>query len=189
MRSKEENKRKKIFESALRIIAEEGLVSLNMQRLAIKAEIATGTLYLYFKDKSSLLAQMHAHYEQWLASNVVVSPHNKGTFEERFRKTWFNYVLFIQRYPAVIGFIEQYQAAPPSIPHTAPGSTSNSLFVDLILEGQKTGLVKYGSTHVIEALIIGAAHQWVLRSQHGLLPPTTDYIHLAWEMTWKAIQR
>jgi AcrR family transcriptional regulator len=59
MRNKDEIKRKKIFESALRIIAEEGLIGLNMQRLALQAEMATGTLYLYFKDKSSLLAQMH----------------------------------------------------------------------------------------------------------------------------------
>lgn len=189
MRNKDEIKRKKIFESALRIIAEEGLIGLNMQRLALQAEMATGTLYLYFKDKSSLLAQMHNYYERWLADNVVESPHGQGTFEERFRKTWFNYVLFIQRYPAVIGFLEQYQSAPLTIPHTEPRSAANSLFVDLIAEGQKAGLLKYGSSLVIETLIIGAAHQWVLRSQNGSLPPTTDYIHLAWEMTWKAIQR
>ncbi|MBA4303169.1 MAG: hypothetical protein C0424_02980 [Sphingobacteriaceae bacterium] len=190
MRQKDEKKRKRIFEAALQMIAEEGFSGLHMQPLAKRAEMATGTLYLYFQDKSSLLADMHGYYTEWLASHVVAAPKDNGSFEERFRKTWFNYLLFIQKYPAIIGFLEYYPSEKESA--TQEGNTSlpeKTLFSNLISEGQQLGVLRIGNPKVIETLILGAAHRWVVCSHNEGLPPSADYIHLAWEMTWKAIQR
>lgn len=179
-----------IFESALQIVGESGIDGLKMQKLAAKAVIATGTLYLYFEDKSALLAAMNVHYRQWLAAaaNQLVSP--SESFEERFRKTWYNYLSLLQRNPKLIVFLEQYQF-DRGLDTQAPSQAFEQLspFGPLIEEGQRMGILVKGPLLVQMALVTASAHKWVLWSQQAWLPPTTDYMHLAWDMIWKAISR
>lgn len=44
-----------IHEAVMEVIAEEGLQGITMSRVAKKAGVAKGTLYLYFKDKEDLV--------------------------------------------------------------------------------------------------------------------------------------
>jgi TetR/AcrR family transcriptional regulator, cholesterol catabolism regulator len=47
------------FEAAVKILKEEGLNGLQMQRIATETGVSTGTLYNYFKDKQDLLFFVH----------------------------------------------------------------------------------------------------------------------------------
>jgi AcrR family transcriptional regulator len=48
----------RIVETALRLVVEEGLEALTIQRLARKMDRAVGTLYRYFPSKEALLAEL-----------------------------------------------------------------------------------------------------------------------------------
>lgn len=47
------------FDATVKILKEEGLSGLQMQRIALETGVSTGTLYNYFKDKQDLLIFVH----------------------------------------------------------------------------------------------------------------------------------
>lgn len=60
MKRKKEEKRNLILDATLKIIGAKGLHGLTMEQVAEEADLATGTLYLYFKNKESLCAAVSA---------------------------------------------------------------------------------------------------------------------------------
>jgi len=191
MRQKDSKKVEQIFEAALQLLNEEGLSGLKMQKLAQQAGVAAGTLYIYFKDKEALLHAMNLHYRQWLVAESTRLVAADDAFEERFRKTWFNYLQLLQRKPKILIFLEQFQMESMISTKSAGDEAFESLspFSQLIAEGQSMGLISQGPPRVHLALITASAHRWVMWAQQAWLPPTTDFMHLAWELSWKAIRR
>jgi len=57
---KKKEKKKAILDVAEKIVAEKGMVGMIMGEVAREADVATGTLYLYFKNKGILLAAVNA---------------------------------------------------------------------------------------------------------------------------------
>lgn len=51
------DKRKAILDSAIEVFAQKGFSKANIQEVANKANVASGTVYLYFKNKDDLLLQ------------------------------------------------------------------------------------------------------------------------------------
>ena len=48
--------RARLTEAALRLMAERGINGTSVSEIAAEAELANGTFYLYFKDKSEIVA-------------------------------------------------------------------------------------------------------------------------------------
>lgn len=55
MRLREGNKEKDILDAAIKIFAEEGFHNAKISRIAEEAGIATGSVYIYFKNKDDIL--------------------------------------------------------------------------------------------------------------------------------------
>lgn len=61
---KKEEKKKAIMDAAEKIISEKGIFGLTMKKVAREADVATGTLYLYFNTKESLFAAVNARINE-----------------------------------------------------------------------------------------------------------------------------
>ena len=190
MRKKEKKKENDIYEAALQIVNEEGIAGLKMQKLASSAGLSVGTLYVYFKDKETLLESMNVHFRQRLFDESIRWASADESFENRFRTTWFNYMRLLQRNPRVIVFLEQFQNEQV-LANRPLGISFEQLspFTQLIKEGQSLGILIPGPLQVHLALLTAASHRWVLWSMQNWLPATTDFVHLAWDMIWGAIKR
>ena len=57
----EEFRIQSILDATMRVVARKGLVEATMQEIADEAEIAKGTIYLYFADRDDLLNQTVEH--------------------------------------------------------------------------------------------------------------------------------
>ncbi|MBS1565823.1 MAG: helix-turn-helix transcriptional regulator, partial [Bacteroidetes bacterium] len=55
MKPKDDTKIEQIFAATLRLVEEIGVAGITMRQIAREAGMATGTLYIYFKDKESLI--------------------------------------------------------------------------------------------------------------------------------------
>ncbi len=55
MRTKDIDKEKRMLNAAIEVVLEYGFLGLTMSRVAKKAQLATDTIYLYFKNKNELL--------------------------------------------------------------------------------------------------------------------------------------
>lgn len=60
-------KREDILEAAVTILGRDGFNGLSIQKLAKEAKVAAGTVYLYFKDKDSVIAEVRL----WLTKQVA----------------------------------------------------------------------------------------------------------------------
>lgn len=60
MKRKKEERRNEILDIAEKIISKKGIQGMTMKEVAKEADVATGTLYLYFKNKNSLCAAVNA---------------------------------------------------------------------------------------------------------------------------------
>ncbi|MEN4018935.1 MAG: TetR/AcrR family transcriptional regulator [Methanobacterium sp.] len=60
MKRKKKEKQNAIVKAAEKIIAEYGMEKMTMDQVAAEADVAKGTIYLYFKNKGSLLAAVNA---------------------------------------------------------------------------------------------------------------------------------
>ena len=73
-------RKKQILEAATRVFAEKGYHRATTKEIARAAEIAEGTIYLYFKNKSELLIALLEHLDQEttqpadLAAGLELSP-------------------------------------------------------------------------------------------------------------------
>lgn len=53
-----EDKKKKILESALKLFNEKGIDNTSTTLISKEADVATGTLYLYFESKVDLIREL-----------------------------------------------------------------------------------------------------------------------------------
>ncbi|MBI5806968.1 MAG: TetR/AcrR family transcriptional regulator [Ignavibacteriales bacterium] len=84
MRVKEGNKEKDILEAAIKVFAEVGYHKAKISKIAEIAGVATGSVYLYFKDKEDILLKIFEDiwnklYEELnsVKSNDSLSPFDK----------------------------------------------------------------------------------------------------------------
>jgi AcrR family transcriptional regulator len=81
MERKKEEKRAAILDAAEILIANQGLESMTMDQVANEADVAKGTLYLYFKNKDTLFAAVNARILKLLNENIKkqMSMHSNGS--------------------------------------------------------------------------------------------------------------
>jgi TetR/AcrR family transcriptional regulator, multidrug resistance operon repressor len=113
MRPKNLEKESAIRTTALRIIAEEGLENLTMQKLAKEARISPRTIYIKYRDKDDLLVKLFIDevlgaYETAVLENFSESMDLASGVE----CVWLNaFRYFIQRKPAFV--LMQYGKSSP----------------------------------------------------------------------------
>jgi TetR/AcrR family transcriptional regulator, multidrug resistance operon repressor len=113
MRPKNLEKEAAIRTTALRIIAEEGLENLTMQKLAKEAQISPRTIYIKYKDKDDLLIKLFIDevlgvYEQAVLENFSESM----DLVSGVKRVWLNaFHYFIRHKPAFV--LMQYGKSSP----------------------------------------------------------------------------
>ncbi len=85
MRVREGNKEIDIIAAAVAVFAETGYEATRMADIAERAGIATGTLYLYFKNKETLLEQIVSTLWSQIDSIVAESARSEGTIKSQIR--------------------------------------------------------------------------------------------------------
>lgn len=95
MRPKNLEKEAAIRTMALKIIAEEGLENLSMQKLAKAANISPRTIYLKYADKDDLLVKLYIDEVLGISETATLEGFSETmAFAEGVRKLWknsFNY--------------------------------------------------------------------------------------------------
>jgi TetR/AcrR family transcriptional repressor of multidrug resistance operon len=113
MRPKNLEKEAAIRTTALRIIAQEGLENLTMQKLAKEAGISPRTIYIKYKDKDDLLIKLFIDevlgvYEQAVLENFSETME----LEAGVKRVWLNaFHYFIRHKPAFV--LMQYGKSSP----------------------------------------------------------------------------
>ena len=104
MRQAKTDLAEQIFSATDRLMAKEGLNQLSMHKLAKEANVAAGTIYLYFKNKDELLEQLFSMFMATLEKDFDESK----PFFEQYRQMWKNIWYFLQESPTILSNLKQY---------------------------------------------------------------------------------
>ena len=81
-----EQRRRDILDAARAVFEEHGLSNASMDRIADHAELAKGTLYLYFRNRDELLMALIADDMEQLTSNLEVVSSGRGRPDRKLLK-------------------------------------------------------------------------------------------------------
>ncbi len=162
MRIKDESKESVIFETALLMISRTGLSGLKMSQLAKEANIATGTVYIYFKDKDELIRKLYLYllkkttldYSKGLEENVPL--------KLKIKTLTFNYLAESILHPEYGAFFEQYFRSPFFVENEMIKNEENNVLgpiYELVIEGQKQAIIKNINPELLVSLVCGMLNE------------------------------
>lgn len=112
MRTRDEHKEKSIRETAMKMIVEEGFDGMSMQKLAKAANVSPATLYIYYKNREDMIAQLFMDVQRKFAEVNLKGFSPDMSLEEGLWLQWKNRLRFIQKYAIHYRFHEQFRNSP-----------------------------------------------------------------------------
>jgi TetR/AcrR family transcriptional regulator, fatty acid metabolism regulator protein len=170
---KDENKHQKILQAAIKVFSEKGFYNSRVSEIAKEANVADGTIYLYFKNKDDILISLFEEEFGKIVQNMRVSlEKDKDPLQKikRFAIAHLSIVTKQQELAEVMGvevrqsskFMKEY-VNKPFIEYL-------NIIRSVVIEGQEKGLIRKDLTPgIMKRAFFGAldemARYWVLSTQ------------------------
>lgn len=189
-RIKDENKIRQIHEAALKLVLKTGFSSLKMADVAKEAGLATGTLYVYYVSKESLINALYVETKKEIVS-VLLNPENQGeSVYKTFKNMWNAYFEFCMRHLDKMIFAEQFLfsglISPENIKLTEEFLAPLD---DFLLQAMALGLIREMDVQILKAHMSGSLHEIVkYLSKSENINPIMDK-ELFFELTWNSIRK
>jgi len=109
------DKRTEIMAVAMELLAENGFHGVPMSMIATRANVAVGTIYLYFAGKDELITELFKELENKIVANVREGFPIEGPIRERFLYLTGKILRFLIENPLSFRYIEQFMNSPYGI--------------------------------------------------------------------------
>lgn len=189
-RVKDQAKLEAIYNATLAIVTKNGFAGFKMSDVAHQANLATGTLYVYFKNKNELINDLYLKVKKRSVQKIFKDYNPEAPFMLCFEKIWRNYLsynLFNQQESV---FAQQYVRSPYLKPGVVQESEKLlSPIFDLLERGKKEKLLANIPTELLVAQLLGGLKEisdWHLSQRLNLNVSNTKY---TFDMAWKSIRR
>lgn len=186
--TKANNKLESIFKATVALTAKVGIAGLKMSTIAEEAQIATGTLYLYFKNKNVLL---NAVYNELKTQGVVATI---GKIEHlpihvQLYKLWeiaFDY--HVSNHTKSL-FMEQFELSSIISAENKALEKNAGNFLNATLNSAKEkGIIKDIDNHIINSLILGFLKDVSIKVSKGVINKDERLKDMTYSMCWDAIK-
>jgi TetR/AcrR family transcriptional regulator, repressor of fatR-cypB operon len=109
------DKRTEVMTVAMKLLAENGFHRVPMSMIAAKANVAVGTIYLYFAGKDELITELFKELENKIVGTIREGFPTAGPIRERFLYLTGKILRFLIENPLSFRYIEQYMNSPYGI--------------------------------------------------------------------------
>jgi len=114
MRVKDKQKTEILFASTLTLVARTGLAGLTMPMIAKASRIATGTIYIYFRNKQGLVTELHKEVGRRFRSKAFSGYSPDRPIKEVLRNMWENLLSYsVSNYENMFFFNNSMSAHMP----------------------------------------------------------------------------
>ncbi len=168
--SKSEDKHQRIIKAALKVFAKKGFYNSRVSEIAKEAEVADGTIYLYFKNKDDILISVFETEMMKMISNMKKELSKCHDPVEKIRIFAFQHLNMITENQewAEVAQVELRQSSKFMREYVKDHYTDYiNIFAYIIREGQEKGIFKEGiNTGIAKRAFFGALDEmgryWVL---------------------------
>lgn len=189
MKYKDEKKIEAIFDATLKLTSTVGIAGLKMSQIAKEAQIASGTLYIYFESKEELLNSLYSHL---IAQGTLrkIPQLSKLPVKEQLAKLWESTLTFRVDNHSKIVFLEQFLVSP-FISKEAKKQTRQ--FTDhikkLMDKGKEEGLIKNMKSSILFACLAGSVREFAIEKVRKNKRANKKYIEQTFNLVWDAIKK
>ncbi|MBN1830188.1 MAG: TetR/AcrR family transcriptional regulator [Deltaproteobacteria bacterium] len=187
------DKRGKIFQAAMELIAERGFHGAPMAMIAERAGVAAGTIYRYFDNKDILITELYSELEEELRSALEEGYSVAKPIRERFLHLGIAILRYFIAHPLYFRYIEQYHNSPYGVSLRRDMIMSkigkHNIFKDLFEQGIEQQVMKDLPITVIFALAFGPLLVLLKDHIHGFVILDDGLIRQVIDSCWDAIRR
>ncbi|MDQ5984406.1 MAG: putative HTH-type transcriptional regulator [Syntrophus sp. SKADARSKE-3] len=108
-------KRDEIMAVAMSLLAENGFHRVPMSMIAAKANVAVGTIYIYFNGKDELITELFKELENRIIATIREGFPTEGPIRERFLYLTGKVLRFLIDNPLHFRYLEQFMNSPYGI--------------------------------------------------------------------------
>ncbi len=173
----------------MKLLVEKGMQATPMSAIAREAGTGMGTIYNYFATKEELVNAIFIYIKQDQIKKIMIPLSNKN-IKKQFDHYYSGIINYLINHPTYFHYLDQFHSSPIlSTDAKDQGLKTITPIVDLIIEGQKQGLIKsIGMRELLEFLDGGlmSFSRWMLVEKKSL---TTKLLHNQMLIAWDAVKR
>ncbi len=190
MKQRDESKVDQIFAATLQLVVKRGLAGITMRQIAKAAGMATGTLYIYFKDKEELVNHLYISCRA-AAINAYFKGYSNGfAFKKGFKIIWNNILQHRLENFDVSVFMEQCYHSP--FISASNKEMNEQLFqplYKLIDKGKSEKILKDYETILLLILMMGSITGLIKYINYHKKKTTADIINNAFTICWDGLKK
>ena len=189
MRTKDLNKKDRIFKAALVLTKKVGIAGITMSKIAKEAQIATGTLYIYFKTKEELIHQLYVKLETESAHRFLQNYDDSLSFKKGIKNIWLNYLKHRIEYFEESIFLEQYYHSPYITQQQKEMAEDMKQPVYRLLEtGKKNNEIKtQADSQLLFLAMLGFIREMAYEHIEGNYELNEERIEAAFQLNWRML--
>ena len=183
------DKRSVILKATLELLASRGFHGFSVKQLAAHAGVATGTVYLHFKDRDDLIRQLYYEVVHEVARHMFVSLDTDAPLKAQYQQICRNYWQFCLANPDIISCKAQFDHLPSDI-RRAQQSESKDIVRPLFAlfdRGRREALLKPLPDDVLVSLAITPFNELANKQQLGLIALDKALLEQVIEACWDAV--
>ncbi len=189
MRCRDESKVDAIYKATLSLVKDRGLAGITMCDISKEASIATGTLYIYFKNKDELIKALFAECREKSACHYFEGVDTTLSFEERMKKLFRNIIYFKMKHFEVSAFLEQSYHSPfVDLMDLKKKQKALAPLFTLIKEGIENKKIKNTEVELVVSYLFGIINEIVKKAYFSNKKLTDSVINEVYTMFWSGIK-
>ncbi|MDN4165122.1 TetR/AcrR family transcriptional regulator [Cytophagales bacterium LB-30] len=188
-KAKDDTKVLAIHQAAIQVVNNTGFTGLKMAEVAKKANIATGTLYIYYPNKEALIQDTFIATKKLIMGVLLNPAHKDATFFLTFKNMWMAYAQYCFAHTENMLFVEQFIYSG-FIPETTIVQV-DAWFMplhDFLDEAKQNGLIKNIANDLLLAQMQGGIHEIVKIVKQKNLPFSPQTLEQCFSMAWDSLK-
>ncbi|ABA87546.1 transcriptional regulator, TetR family [Syntrophotalea carbinolica DSM 2380] len=180
------DKRSALLRAALDLFAENGFNASPTSLIAKRAGVASGTLFVHFKNKEGLIRELYKEVSAQL-DDLVWNNSEDLPFRERFLSAFSQYLRFFLAHPKEFRFGEQYYFSP-FCDSESDTTGDNQKVRELLLQAREQKVIKDLPLVVLESIAFGPIVS--LAKEHAIraIPVDEKMIEQIVQACWDGLQ-
>ena len=189
VKPRDDKKVEQIYKATLLLVTEKGLAGITMSEIAKEAGLATGTLYIYFKNKDELVNALFAACRKSSAEVYFKNYDPNTPFKIGFKTIWLNLLKYRRDNFEQAIFLDQCYHSPYITESNK--EITKKLFqplYKLVERGKEEHLLKDLDTFLLLTYMVGTINEVVKHTHYNGKALTKIMVEQMFNMCWNGIK-
>lgn len=182
-------KKEAIIKAAIELFSERSYDGMTMPMIAKKADIAVGTVYIYFKNKESLTNEIYCQIFEKLNEYLLSNSADNLEYKDEFKHCYRNLFDFSIKNAKVILFLK-YNSNAYYISEESKASKQKMVdfLYSFMQRGISEGKIKKISRELFLPLIYAPIEMIITNTVKDEIKNTDKYFEEMFEIIWRAVK-